>query len=211
MMKHIRLTARSAAFISAGIMSLALVGCGGDDGQPGKDGVVGIAIDSSPTVLAKFTNATVDNGTVTVDFLLENANGVAILGLTKEHDLRFGVAQLTKVTETTTTGKFPGEYDRGLQWQAYINSAKTPGKMPEVTTDLKPGNAFQAAVESANKCDTCLVDNGDGSYRYTFQQNIAKVTSPVEVIYNAEATQRVTLELELPQTVANAHHDWQPS
>ncbi|MBV7316560.1 OmcA/MtrC family decaheme c-type cytochrome [Shewanella sp. NIFS-20-20] len=210
MMKHFSLTARSAAFISAGIMSLALVGCGGDDGEPGKDGVIGVAIDSSPTVLAKFTSANVENGTVSVDFTLENANGVAVLGLTKEHDLRFGVAQLTQVTETTT-GDHGGDFNRGLQWQAYINTAKTPGKMPEDLSHLNPGDATQAAVESANKCDTCLIDNGDGSYRYTFQQNIANVTTPVEVTYDADATQRVTLELELPQTVANAHHDWQPS
>lgn len=50
-----------------------------------------------------------------------------------------------------------------------------------------------------NQCDTCLVDHGDGSYSYTYQANIANVTEPLTVTYSADATQRATMELELPQ------------
>ena len=45
----------------------------GKDGEDGKPGVVGVNIDTTPTLKASFTNATIDAGKVTVDFTLENA------------------------------------------------------------------------------------------------------------------------------------------
>lgn len=210
MMKRFNFNTATKAMLGAGLLSLLLTGCGGSDGKDGEDGkpgVVGVNINSTSTLKAKFTNATVDAGKVTVDFTLENANGVAVLGLTKDHDLRFGIAQLTPVKEKVGET----EADRGYQWQAYINAKKEPGTIPPGVDNLNPSAQFQANVESASKCDTCLVDNGDGSYSYTYQANIANVTAPVAVTYNADYTQRATLELELPQVVANAHLDWQPS
>ncbi|MGL6124793.1 MAG: OmcA/MtrC family decaheme c-type cytochrome, partial [Shewanella sp.] len=210
MMKRFNFNHATKAMLGAGLLSLLVAGCGGSDGKDGEDGkpgVIGVNIDTTPTLKAHFTDATIDAGKVTVNFTLENANGVAVLGLNKTHDLRFGIAQLTPVKEKVAET----EVDRGLQWQAYINTKKEPGKMPEDTSFLEPSDQFQANVEAANKCETCLVDNGDGSYSYTYQANIANVTTPVAVSYKAEYTQRATLELELPQVVANAHLDWQPS
>ncbi|MGS0690667.1 OmcA/MtrC family decaheme c-type cytochrome [Shewanella sp. 30m-9] len=211
MMKKFNLSAASKALLTAGLLSLAVTGCGsdGDNGNDGQDGVIGVSIDNAKSMNAIFTNATVDAGTVTVDFKLENDNGVAVLGLTKDHDLRFGIAQLSHVTELMGET----EVDRGFQWQAYINAEKTPNQdwIPEGETNIKPSNQFQANVEKASSCETCFVDNGDGTYSYSFQQNVANVTEPVAVAYNAEFTQRATLELELPNFAANAHFDWQPS
>ncbi|SQH76066.1 putative decaheme cytochrome c, OmcA [Shewanella benthica] len=207
-------SAAAKAVLSAGILSLALAGCGSDgkNGEDGKPAPVGVNIDSAKSVNAIFTNAAVEAGTVTVDFTLENDNGVAVLGLTKDHDLRFGIAQLTHVTETMNDKDgVPTEYDRGYQWQAYINSQKEPGTMPDDTSHLDPKTQFQAGVEKAGDCETCFVDNGDGTYTYSFQQNIGNVTTPVEVVYNADYTQRATLELELPNFAANANFDWQPA
>ena len=189
--------------------SALLFGCGSDgkDGEDGPDGPIGVNIDATSSIMAEFTAASVDNGTVSVTFKLENANGVAVLGLTKDYDLRFGIAQLTPVTETIANQ----EFNRGFQWQAYINTLKQPGSLPDDKTGLNPSAQYQASVEAASSCDDCLVDNQDGSYSYTFQQNIANVTEPLSISYSADNTQRVTLELKLPQATANAHHDWQPS
>ncbi|MGS0695708.1 OmcA/MtrC family decaheme c-type cytochrome [Shewanella sp. 0m-4] len=188
--------------------SALLFGCSdGNDGADGKDGVVGVNIDSATSVQAQFSEATVTDGTVTVNFNLENANGVAVLGLDKDYDLRFGIAQLAKVTETIDEV----EYDRGYQWQAYINALKEPGTPPADTSDLNPSPQYQANVEAAKNCEDCLVDNGDGSYSYTFQQNIANVTEPLAITYGEDNTHRATMELKLPQATANAHYDWQPS
>ncbi|ADN75563.1 decaheme c-type cytochrome, OmcA/MtrC family [Ferrimonas balearica DSM 9799] len=201
---------------SAAMVSLALSGCGSDgsdgsNGEDGKPGPVGIHISESPTVVAHFTDAQIENGTVTVEFTLENANGVGLYGLTKDDDLRFGIAQLAHVTEAMPGAEEGVEQDRGYQWQAYINSEKQPGDLPEDTTHLNPSAQFQAGVEKASSCEDCLTDHGNGTYTYTYQINVASVTEPLEVVYNGEATHRATLELELPQTVANGHYDWQPS
>lgn len=219
MMNKFNLSAASKALLTAGVLSLAVTGCGSDgkDGNDGNDGVIGVSIDNAKSINAIMTDATVDAGTVTVDFKLENDNGVAIidLDLAKEGlELNFGIAQLSQITELMGET----EVDRGFQWQAYINSEKTPNPdyAPEDDSNIKPSNQFQANVESAaSSCETCFVDNGDGSYSYTFKQNIADVTTPVTVAFNAENTQRATLELELERgsqkIAANAHFDWQPS
>ena len=215
MMKQFNFNAATKAVLGAGLLSFALIGCGSDgkDGTNGEDGVIGVNIDSAKSVNAAFTNATVEAGVVTVEFTLENDNGVAVLGLTKDHDLRFGIAQLTQETRIFGEGDEAVEFDRGFQWQAYINAEKTPNPdwIPEGESDIDPSNQFQANVEATKSCDNCLVDNKDGSYTYSFQQNIANVTTPVEVVYSADNTQRATLELELPKFAANAHFDWQPS
>ncbi|MCK8044178.1 OmcA/MtrC family decaheme c-type cytochrome [Shewanella sp. 1CM18E] len=199
-------------YLKQGLLALTasamLFGCSdGSDGVDGEDGVIGVNIDSATSVQARFTEATVTDGVVTVNFDLENANGVAVLGLNKDYDLRFGIAQLAKVNETVGDA----EIDRGYQWQAYINELKEPGTPPDDTSDLNPSPQYQANVEAASNCEDCLVDNGDGSYSYTFQQNIANVTEPLAIVYGEDYTHRATLELKLPQATANAHHDWQPS
>ncbi|MCL1049860.1 OmcA/MtrC family decaheme c-type cytochrome [Shewanella abyssi] len=216
MMKFFNLSATSKALLAAGVLSLAVSGCGGDDGKNGEDGkpgVVGVSIDAAKSVNAVFTNATVEAGVVTVDFKLQNDNGVAVLDLTKDHDLRFGIAQLAQETRIFGESDEAVEFDRGFQWQAYINAEKTPNPdwVPEGESDITPSNQFQANVEAASSCETCFVDNGDGSYTYSFQQNIADVTTPIAVAYNAENTQRATVELKLSGFAANAHFDWQPS
>ena len=191
--------------------SALLFGCGSDgkDGEDGKDGVIGVNIDSTTTLSANINTAMVTDGTVTINFDLTNANGVAVLGLTKEHDLRFGIAQLTRVSETMGDT----EVDRGFHWQAYINAEKAPNPdwIPEGESHINPSNQYQANVEKAADCDECFLDNGDGSYAYTYQVNIAAVTEPLTITYSADSTQRATLELELPQVTANAFLDWQPS
>ncbi|QYJ76554.1 OmcA/MtrC family decaheme c-type cytochrome [Shewanella sp. FJAT-52076] len=204
---------RTTRLALAALISLTLFACGsdGEDGKDGEDGVVGVNIDSTATLKVNFTDARVEDGKVTADFMLTNANGVAVLGLTKTHDLRLGIAQLTQVTQTIGAGDDAREADLGYQWQAYINSLRQPGTVPEGVDGLTPSPQYQAGVEAANGCDTCLVDHGDGSYSYSFQVNIAQVTEPLAVVYNADATQRITMELRLPQVVANGHFDWQPS
>jgi OmcA/MtrC family decaheme c-type cytochrome len=216
MMKTITVSPAAKAVLSAGLIALALSGCGGSDGtngEDGPDGIIGVNIDATSTLKATFTDATVVDGKVSVDFILKNANGVAVLGLTKDHDLRFGIAQLTPVTEMVGADGAKVEVDRGYQWQSYINTTKQPnaGWIPADETNIAPSAQFQADVEAASKCADCLVDNLDGSYSYTFQTNIAQVTEPLSITYQADDTQRITLELKQPLITANAHYDFQPS
>ena len=168
MMNTITVSPAAKAVLSAGLIALALSGCGGSDGtngEDGPDGIIGVNIDATSTLKATFTDATVVDGKVSVGFILKNANGVAVLGLTKDHDLRFGIAQLTPVTEMVGTDGATVEVDRGYQWQSYINTTKQPNAswIPDGETNIAPSAQFQAEVEAASKCADCLVDNLDGS------------------------------------------------
>lgn len=42
-----KLNAVTKTFLAAGLMSFVITGCGGDDGENGKDGVIGVDINSS--------------------------------------------------------------------------------------------------------------------------------------------------------------------
>ncbi|MDF0534346.1 OmcA/MtrC family decaheme c-type cytochrome [Shewanella sp. A32] len=215
MMKRFNFNAASKALLGAGLLSLVLAGCGGSDGTDGQDGAPGepglttLSIDNATTLKADFTDASISNGSVSVTFSLTNANGVAVVGLTKDYDLRFGIAQLTHVVDTNSDGSTG--FDHGYQWQSYINVTKAPSNVPTDVDNLNPSTQTQATVESVSNCDNCLVDNGDGTYTYTYQNNIANVTTPVSVTYDADDTQRVTLELKTDTLAVNAHFDWQPS
>ncbi|MCH1923402.1 OmcA/MtrC family decaheme c-type cytochrome [Shewanella sp. C32] len=214
MMKRFRFNTAYKALLGAGILSLALVGCGGsgEDGQDGTDGEPGLAtisITNATTLNSTISSASVTDGTVTVDFMLTNANGVAITGLTNANTIRFGIAQLTHIVDTAADGS--AGFDHGYQWQSYINTEKAPDNPPTDVSGITPQTLYQAGIEAASGCDTCLVDNGDGSYKYTYQQNIANVTTPVAVAFDANDTQRVTIELSANGLVTNAHYDWQPS
>jgi OmcA/MtrC family decaheme c-type cytochrome len=212
MMKTMTVRPAKKAVLSAGLFALVLSGCGGSDGANGEDGIdgiIGVDIDSTSTLQATFTDATVTDGSVNVTFSLKNGNGVAVLGLTKDHDLRFGISQLTPVTEIVGDTQI----DRGYQWQSYINVLKQPNTstIPDGETNISPSAQYQAEVEVASACDTCLVDNQDGTYSYTFQANVGQITEPLTITYNQDNTQRITLELKQPLITANAHYDFQPS
>ncbi|QSX34887.1 OmcA/MtrC family decaheme c-type cytochrome [Shewanella avicenniae] len=216
MMKRFKFNIASKALLGAGILTLTLAGCG-SDGEDGQDGISGepglttISLDQATTLKATVSEATVSEGTVTVKFSLANANGVAVTGLTNANDIRFGIAQLTHVEDAATDDSANG-FDHGYQWLSYINSERAPSNPPADVAGLNPHTMFQANVEAASACATCLVDQGNGQYSYTFQQNIANVTAPVAVAYDANDTQRVSIELRATSSlVVNAHYDWQPS
>ncbi|WP_143165797.1 OmcA/MtrC family decaheme c-type cytochrome [Ferrimonas marina] len=203
---------------SVSLVSLALTGCSdGDDGQDGEDGQpgpVGIHIDEASSVGLSIQTATVEGGELNLTFSAEDARGVAVYGLSKDHDLRFGVAQLAPVVITEGEGENAVEIDYGLQWVAYLNAdvAQNPDWVPADDPDLAPVESFlQAQVEAAANCEDCLTDNGDGTYAYRYQVNLDNVTEPVAVSYDGDLTHRVTIELQQGSYAANAHYDWQPS
>ena len=85
MMKFFNLSATSKALLTAGVLSLAVSGCSGDDGKDGengKPGPVGSPIGEVSQVKADITSASVsEDGFLTVNFNLSDANGGAVFGL----------------------------------------------------------------------------------------------------------------------------------
>ncbi|WP_168195162.1 OmcA/MtrC family decaheme c-type cytochrome [Shewanella sp. SNU WT4] len=199
MMKHIRLTARSAAFISAGIMSLALVGCGGDDGQPGKDGVVGSPITAVNAIKSTINSATVnDNGILAINFSLADANGAAVIAL-KNADISavsFGrMGSEDEVGITDIEGK-PRQI-----WLSYFNK------------DKGDNHFTGSSYFKGSDCTDCLTDNSDGTYTLTLNKAVdtlgkykfaANTTNGIYLGIKSTNAQQKTL-------VDNSFFYWQPS
>jgi len=229
MMKRFNFNAAAKAVFSAGILSFALAGCGSDgkDGEDGEDGPVGVDIKSATTLKAKITHAAVTDGIVSVDFSLENANGVAVIGLeefTEINTLGFGIAKLDALQKRTlvdTTAPDEPASRKGTkptQWTSYINSVKAPNEahIPEGYEALAT-DQIQANIETSCKTD-CITMLSAGEYRYTFSKALSDYDQidGLNTEYNAELVHRVTLELRPTSktqnaTLINTHFDFVPA
>lgn len=122
---------------------------------------------------ATITNVTIGSAPV-VDFQVVDGNGQALTGLTGSN-VRFLIDKL-----------IPGTNGDAAHWQSYLNVLVTPTAVP--------GNApaIQATYESGTEGK--LVDHGDGTYTYTFNTDITKITSPIAVPYDPNLTTRVGIQ-----------------
>ena len=170
---------------------MALTGCGGDDGAPGQPGLpAGIDIGNAAEIHAFIDGVTIASPAV-VDFTLMDGNGTPIKNL-PAGSISFKLAKLV-----------PGTDGNASAWQSYINEMEQPGAGPG--TEAKT----QAATENGSL--GTLVDNQDGTYRYTFSFDIATVTTPISVSYQPTLTHRVTFEIRGFAPVRNPFFDIRPS
>ena len=177
----------------AGLAVAVLAGCSGNDGAAGPAGTT-----SGPTVAASTTtalNITVTGasvgGTPVISFRVTDQYGNAATGLTL-NDLRFTFAKLT-----------PGANGDPSTWQNYLNTTAT-GAFGTATQGTREGGTTGAFVGT-------LVDNGDGTYKYTFKTDVTNVTSPLAVTYNAGLTHRVGIQTRGTLPLANAVYTFRPS
>ncbi|MCU0976738.1 MAG: OmcA/MtrC family decaheme c-type cytochrome, partial [Steroidobacteraceae bacterium] len=200
-------THRFAAAAIAGVLALGLAACEGDDGSLGTPGSPGGGGPTGPTgpgssgvvnasqadvIFPTVTGVTVGQQTV-VNFRLADSQGRGVVGLTPGN-LRLALAKLV-----------PGTQGGSSYWQSYINVSRAPVPGFDGTTA-----EFQATTETATPAR--LVDNGNGSYRYTFSFDINNVTTPIAVPYEASRTHRVALQIDGAVPVDNnASYTWQPS
>lgn len=196
------------ALLIASSMMLAACGDGndgkngvdGENGQPGvpgQPGGNGLNIDMADEAIANISSARYENGIITVDFSLENSQGVGLIGLNGTnpfHDFRFSLAQLQ--TKDGTELK---------QWFSLLN---------ETTNDA--GTTFEQGFEKINDCPECLTDHQDGTYTYTFNTNLTTADDPAGVTFDPQLTQRIAIEMQFEydsghELAENAHFDWIPS
>ena len=187
------------------LLLLIISGCGGGGGTgsqgltgpAGPPGPPGVAPPAATTLNFSITSVTIASPPV-VNFTVTNEDGYGYPGLTST-DLRFNIAKLT-----------PGTNGDPSRWQNYIVRAS--------------GGAMQGSQErdrSGYPWGT-LVDNGDGSYTYTFATDITNVTcplpctdadgNPLDLSYNSGLTHRLVIQQSnssLP--LANAVYDFVPS
>jgi len=183
---------RSAAYpfnllAVVGFALAALAGCTGDDGSqgpPGPSGVASVNIATATALGMTITGVTVASPP-SVTFRVVNENGVAVSGASLT-DLRFTIAKLV-----------PGSAGGPSVWQNYVNTTATGAT----------GTATQATREN----NGTLVDNGDGTYVYTFATDITNVTNPIAVAYDPSLTHRVGIQTRGARPAVNAVYTFRPS
>ncbi|HEY5622419.1 MAG TPA: OmcA/MtrC family decaheme c-type cytochrome [Gammaproteobacteria bacterium] len=173
-----RPAARGAAFVAF----LCLVACQGDDGPPGPPGSAGPPGPSGPTgpsgalpvTSAERINVEVTGvdvpaggGAPVVSLRLMNDLGQALTGL-PAGNIRFVVSQLT-----------PGSNGGSSEWQSYVTRSSAGIPNAQATTEAATAGTY--------------VDNGDGTYRYTFAMALTDYSAGPA--FDATKTHRLGVEI----------------
>lgn len=174
-------------------------GATGPSGSPGPTGpIAALNVSSATAITATITTVTVPTAAPiqpVVKFMLVNQVGQPLKGLTAS-ELSLAVAKLvpagTQLTAVPpqTTAPTP---QNSAQWQSYIYVTANPAPAsagtasdPVVGTTPLP----QATTEAASS--GTLVDNGDGTYQYTFKTDLSAVAG---VSYDPTLVHRVGFEI----------------
>ena len=191
------------------LIAVLLAGCEGDDGAAGPTGAQGpagpagppgptgspggIPVTSAEKINVEVTgvNVPAGGGAPVVDVSLTNDLGQGLTGL-PAGNIRFIMAQLS-----------PGNNGESSQWQSYM------------TRDDGGVTDAQATTETATS--GTYVDNGDGTYQYTFAS--ALTDYPAGPTYDEMATHRLGIEIRtnsggfLPDNIPanNAPFDFVPA
>jgi OmcA/MtrC family decaheme c-type cytochrome len=203
---------RHSANAGVGVLLAAaalLAACSGSTGPAGASGATGPAGPTGPQgpgagiQALEVTTATAITGTIqsvkvggppVVEFSLVDENGVPLKGLPAA-DIGWVIAKLT-----------PGQNGAASTWQSYIYHTVTASGCPTGATSCLTGSAVQATTE--NGASGTLVDNGNGTYQYTFMKDI---TTDPTVTYDATLTHRVAFEIRGLAQANNGSYTFQPS
>jgi len=200
-----------------------LVACGGGGGgdraagvEPGPPGGGQPPITPPPVVpdpspapyaeqtvlLATITDVRLnDNNQAIVQFQLTNDGGTAITDL-EAGNVRFVISKL----QASPLGNLTGN------WQSYINQIETAGSVGPGVEDK-----LQATYERE---EANFVNNGDGTYQYTFATDISNLpgdviaqaeTEGLDLSYQPARTHRVSMQFDGAPGKANPYYDWVPA
>jgi OmcA/MtrC family decaheme c-type cytochrome len=188
------------------LLSACLGACSGTTGASGPAGPPSTSSATSPTTTGSALNistATSITGKIlsvsiagppVVKFQLTDENNAFLQGLPAA-DIGFAIAQLV-----------PGQNGSASQWNSYIYGTVPPAACPAGVIACATTPETQATVEAG--ATGTLVDNGNGTYQYTFKKDI---TTDPNVIYSATLTHRVGFEIRNLAQANNAAYTFQPS
>jgi len=202
-------TVRNAIRAAIVLVSVGIAACSGTTGVSGPAGPAGASgatgatgtagsstaldVTTATSITGLITSVSI-NGPPVVKFQLTDENGALLQGLPAA-DLAFAIAQLV-----------PGQNGTSSQWNSYIYGTVAPAACPAGVPACATTAQTQAMVEAAST--GALVDNGDGTYQYTFHKDITKDPN---VIYSAALTHRVGFEIRGLVQANNAAYTFQPS
>lgn len=204
MFKNLKKVSRIAPLFAA----MVLAGCGdGADGAPGAPGTPGIPGENSPYTVftaaeltASIAEASIVDGKLTFSFSAEDQNGTPLVGIT---GLRVNVIKLVA-----------DDNGDAYNWTSFLRKSTDidPTNYPDV------GNVSLATNERDGDADENgeLVDNLDGTYQYTFANDVLNAVDPVSgeaIAWEEDLTHRIGLEIRNSDNypVANITFDWVPS
>jgi OmcA/MtrC family decaheme c-type cytochrome len=184
------------------LLGTLLASCSGSTGSSGAAGPAGTNTPvgnglrnvSTATAITGQVTAVAINGPPVVNFQLVDQDGVALSGLPSA-DIAFGVAKLV-----------PGQNGASSYWASYIYSTVKPAACPIGVASCATVPKVQANVE--NGATGTLVDNGDGTYVYTFKKDI---TSDPLVNFDPNLTHRVGFEIRGLAQANNGSLTFQPA
>ena len=188
------------------LISALLAACSGTTGSAGPAGPAGatgpppppttgsaVDINTATSITGRITSVAI-SGSPVVKFELTDQNGAPLQGLPAA-DLGLTIAQLV-----------PGLNGSASQWNSYIYATVAPAACPAGVPACATAPKTQATVEAATSGS--FVDNGDGTYQYTFKKDITKDPN---VVYSATLTHRVGIEIRGLAPANNAAYTFQPS
>ena len=193
---------RASALARLGVLAFIAAfvwGCTGDDGPPGPQGPRGptgpdgppgpsgsVPVDSAERINIAVTSVAVPSGggAPVVQLTLTNDLTQGLSGL-PAGDIRFTIAQLT-----------PGSAGGSSEWQSYLTRASAGIENAQATTETATAGDW--------------VDNGDGSYQYTFSQ--ALTDYPAGPAFDQTKSHRIGIEIRGQAPISsNGIHDFLPS
>jgi OmcA/MtrC family decaheme c-type cytochrome len=198
----VRLQRAVVCALASTLLGLALAACSGSTGSSGAPGATGPGIPagvglrniSTATTITGQITAVAINGPPVVHFQLVDQDGVSLFGLPAA-DIGFAIAKLV-----------PGQGGASSLWSSYLYATVAPIACPAGVASCATVPKTQANVESASS--GTFVDNGDGSYVYTFKKDI---TADPLVSFDPGLTHRVGFEIRGLAQANNGAYTFQPS
>ena len=210
----VRNTRTDSPFALLVLLALALAGCSdsgstgatgpaGPPGAGGPPGPVGPPGGSGgvPISSADFINITVNSVTVPA------GGGVPVVKFRLSNDLTQGLFGLPATNSRFVLSELsPGSGGGSSHWQSYVT--RDNGGVANAQGTTERGSSPTSACIGTNPCGT-LVDNGDGTYQYTFAR--ALTAYPAAPAFDATKTHRLGLEIRNQSPITgNGVYDFVP-
>ena len=167
------------------LLSLVLVACsGGDDGQDGADGAPGPAGPSGPPGPSTGSGIPIDStdliNIAVSSVAISSGGGAPVVNFTLTNDIQQGLNALPAGDIRFTLAQLsPGTGGGSSEWQSYIT--KSSGGIADAQADAERGSSGT------------FVDNGDGTYQYTFASDLGDYPAGPE--FDGTKTHRLGIEI----------------
>ena len=167
------------------LLGLVLAACdGGDNGADGAAGAPGPAGPPGPpgpsTGSGIPIGSTEEINIAVSDVAIPTGGGAPTVNLTLTNDLEQGLKDLPAGDIRFTLAQLsPGSNGGSSEWQSYIT--RSSGGIPDAQADAERGSAGT------------FVDNGDGTYQYTFANDLTAY--PAGPVFDGTKTHRLGIEI----------------